>query len=127
MNNTINGMKNTPEEINSRITEAEEWISELKTECWKSLPRNRTKKKEWKEMREVSETSRTILNHSHYRDPRRRIERERAWEIFEEIIAISFPNMGNKRVTQVQEGQSPIQHKCKEEHTETHINQTDKN
>ena len=29
MNNTITGMKNTLEEINSRITEAEEWISDL--------------------------------------------------------------------------------------------------
>ena len=29
MNNTITEMINTLEEINSRITEAEEWISEL--------------------------------------------------------------------------------------------------
>ena len=29
MNNTINEMKNSPEGINSRITEAEEWISDL--------------------------------------------------------------------------------------------------
>ena len=29
MNDTITEMKNTLEEINSRITEAEEWISDL--------------------------------------------------------------------------------------------------
>ena len=29
MNNTINEMKNTLERINSRITKAEEWISDL--------------------------------------------------------------------------------------------------
>ena len=29
MNNTINGIKNSLEGINSRITEAEEWISDL--------------------------------------------------------------------------------------------------
>ena len=29
MNNTINEIKNSPEGINSRITEAEEWISDL--------------------------------------------------------------------------------------------------
>ena len=29
MNNTINEIKNSPEEINSRITEAEEWIIDL--------------------------------------------------------------------------------------------------
>ena len=30
MNNTITEMKNTLEGINSRVTEAEEWISQLK-------------------------------------------------------------------------------------------------
>ena len=48
-------------------------------------------------------------------------------KIFEEIIPETFPNMGKKTVTQVQEAQSPIQDKPKEEHAETHINQTAKN
>ena len=39
-------MKNTLEGTNSRINEAEEWISELKKEWWKLLPKNRIKKKE---------------------------------------------------------------------------------
>ena len=39
-------MKNTPEEINSRINEAEEQISELKTDWWKSLLQDRIKKEE---------------------------------------------------------------------------------
>ena len=42
-------MKNTLEGINSRITEAEEWISDMKTERWNSLQWNRIKKKEKKE------------------------------------------------------------------------------
>ena len=46
MNRTINEKKNTLERINSRITEAEERISDWKTEWWKSLPQNRIKKKE---------------------------------------------------------------------------------
>ena len=46
MNNTITEMKNTLEGINSRITEAEEPISNLKTEWWNSLLRNTIKKKE---------------------------------------------------------------------------------
>ena len=45
MKNTINEMKNTLEGINSRITEAEERISDLKTEWWNSLLQNRIKKK----------------------------------------------------------------------------------
>ena len=48
-------------------------------------------------------------------------------EIFEEIIAENFPNMGKEIVTQLQEVQSPIEGKPKEEHAETHINQIDKN
>ena len=46
MNNTITEMKTTLEGINSRITEAEEWISDLETEWWNSVLRNRLKKKE---------------------------------------------------------------------------------
>ena len=41
MNNTLEGTK-------SRITEAEEQISDLKTEWWKSLPLNRLFKKRMK-------------------------------------------------------------------------------
>ena len=55
-------------------------------------------------------------------------EREKGPEkIFEEIIIENFPNMGKETVTQVQELQRPSQDKPKEEHTETHINQIDKN
>ena len=50
MKNTITEMKNTLEGINSRITEAEEQISDLEDIWWKSLPQNRMKKKERKEV-----------------------------------------------------------------------------
>ena len=62
MNNTITEVKNTLEGINSRITEEEEWMSELDTERWTSLPQNRIKKKERREMRMASETSGRTLN-----------------------------------------------------------------
>ena len=48
-------------------------------------------------------------------------------ELFEEVIAENFLNMGKEVVNQVQEGQSPRKDKPKEEHTMTHSNQTDKN
>ena len=48
-------------------------------------------------------------------------------KIFEEIIAENFLNMGQEIVNEVQEAQSPKQDKPKEEHNETHKNQTDKN
>ena len=63
----------------------------------------------------------------HYRDIEGK-EREKGPEkIFEEIIAGNFPNIGKETVTQVQEAQSPRRDKPKEEHAETHSNQTDKN
>ena len=48
-------------------------------------------------------------------------------KISEEIIAENFPYMGKEIVSKVQEAQSPRQDKPKEEHTETHSNQTDNN
>ena len=48
-------------------------------------------------------------------------------KIFEEIIVENFPNMEKEIVNQVQEMQSPIQGKSKEEHANTHINQIIKN
>ena len=48
-------------------------------------------------------------------------------KIFEEIIGENFPNMGKETITHVQEAQSPIQDKTKEENAKTHTNQTDRN
>ena len=41
--------------------------------------------------------------HSHYRGPRRRKERERTRKTFEEIIAENFPNMEKEIINQIQE------------------------
>ena len=62
MNNTINEIKNYLEGINSRITEAEEWISDLEDKIVEITTQSRIKKKEWKELRTISETSVTTLN-----------------------------------------------------------------
>ena len=48
LNNTITEMKNTLEGINNRITEAEEWVSDLEDRMWNSLLRNRIRKKSFK-------------------------------------------------------------------------------
>ena len=48
-------------------------------------------------------------------------------KIFEELIPENFHNMEMEIVNQVQEAQSPRQDEPKEEHTETHSHQTDKN
>ena len=49
-------------------------------------------------------------------------EREkRPDKIFEEIIAENFPNVGKEINSQVQEAESPMENKPKQEHTETHV------
>ena len=54
-------------------------------------------------------------------------EKKKGYEkIFEEIIVENFPNIEKEIVNQVQEAQSPIQDKPKEEHAKTHTNQTNK-
>ena len=60
MNNAISEIKNTLEGTNRRITEAEDRISEVEDRMVEINEAER--KKELKEMRTISETSRTILN-----------------------------------------------------------------
>ena len=59
MNKAINEVKNTLEETNSRIKEAEDRISEVEARMVGINESERKKKNELKEMRKISETSRT--------------------------------------------------------------------
>ena len=59
--NTVTEIKNTLEGINSRITEAEEWISELEDRMLEITVEEQSKEKRMEEMRTVSETSGTTL------------------------------------------------------------------
>ena len=60
MNNAINEIRNTLEATNSRITEAEDRISEREGRMVEINESKKKKKNELKEMRTISETSRTI-------------------------------------------------------------------
>ena len=62
MNNAINEIKNTLEATKRRITEAEDRISEVEDRIVEINESERKNKNEFKEMRTISETSRTILN-----------------------------------------------------------------
>ena len=57
-NNTITEIKNTLEGINSRISEAEEWISELEDKMVEITSEAQNKEKEWKDL--MTESSGTI-------------------------------------------------------------------
>ena len=58
----MNEIKNTLEGANSRIMEAENRISEVEDRIVEINESERKKKNELKEMRTISETSRTVLN-----------------------------------------------------------------
>ena len=109
MNNTITYMKNTLEGINRRITEAEEWISDLENRMVAIAAAEQNKEKRMK----INEDSlrdhwdNIKLTNIHITEAPEGEEREKGPEkIFEEIIAENLPNMGKERVTQVQEAQS---------------------
>ena len=113
MNNAINEIKNSLEGINSRITEAEERISDREDKIVEMTTAKQNKeKKKWKELRTVSKTSGTTLNPPTF-ELKGSLKRKKigTGKIFEEIIVENFPNMGKEIVTQVQEAQSPIQDK----------------
>ena len=78
MNNTIPDMANALEGINSRITEAEEWISKVDDRVVEITAIE--KNKEWKKWGESKSTlgQNQTYQHSHHRGSRRRRERERA-------------------------------------------------
>ena len=60
MNNRITKIKNTLEGINRRITEAKEWITEVKDRIVEITAKEQNKEKR-KELWKISETSRIIL------------------------------------------------------------------
>ena len=62
MNNAINEIKNILEGTNSRITEAEDRISEVEHRMVEISEAERKKEKKIKEMRTTSEISGTMLN-----------------------------------------------------------------
>ena len=108
MNNTIDEIKNCLEGINSRITEAEEWISDLENKIGE-IPTTEQNKE--KRMKRIEDSLRDLWDN---------IKRTNIWiigvpeeeeknkvteKVLEEIIVENFPNMGKEIVNQVQEAQ----------------------
>ena len=108
MNNTITEMKTTLEGIYSRITEAEERISDLEDRMVEFTAVEQTKEKR---MKRNEDRLRDLWDNIKRNNVRiigvpEGEEREKGPEkIFEEIIVENFPNMGKEIATQVQEAQ----------------------
>ena len=101
-------MKTTLEGINSRITEAEERISDLEDRMVEFTAAEQNKEKRMKRnedsLRDLWDNIKH--NNSHIIGVPEGEEREKGpKKIFEEIIVENFPNMGKEIATQVQERQ----------------------
>ena len=63
MNNIINEIKNSLEGINSRITEAEEWISDLENKIVEITTAEQNKEKR---MKRIEDSLRNLLNNTEH-------------------------------------------------------------
>ena len=101
INNTINEIKNSLEGINSRITEADEWISDLEEKIVEITTAEQNNKKR---MKRIEDSLRdlwdniTCTNIQIIGVPEEEEKKKRTEKIFEEIIFENFPNMGKEIV-----------------------------
>ena len=108
MNSTITEMKNTLEGINSRITEAEEQISDPEDRMVEFTAMEQNKQKR---MKRNEDSPRDLWDNIKRNNihiigvPEREVREKGPKKIFEEIIVENFLNMGREIATQVQEVQ----------------------
>ena len=106
-NNTVTEIKNALEGISSRISEAEEWISELEDKMEiTSAEQNKVKR-----MKRAEESLRDLWDNIKHTNtwiigaPEEEEKKKGYEKFFEKIIVENFPNMEKEIVNQVQEAQ----------------------
>ena len=103
MNNTINEIKNYLEEINKRITQAEERISDLKDKIVEITAAEQNKGKQIKRTEDSLKYLWDNIKCTNIRiigAPEEEEKKKGTEKIFEEIIVGKFPNMGKEIVNQ---------------------------
>ena len=129
MNNTINNIKNSLEGNNSRITEAEERISDLED---KIVEITATEQNKEKRMKRIEDSLRDLWENIKGTNiqiigvPEEEEKKKGTEKIFEEIIVGNFPDMVKERVNKVQKGQR-VPYRIYPRRNMPHINQTIKN
>ena len=106
MNNTINEIKNSLGGIINRITEAEEWISNLKNKTVEITTKEQNKEKRMKRNEDCLSDLWKNIKHTNIRIigvPKEEEKKKGTEKIVEVIIVENFPNMGKEMVNQVQE------------------------
>ena len=108
MNNAINEIKNTLEGTNSRITEAEDRISEVE---YRMVEINETERKTEKQIKRNEDNLRDLWGNVKCPNiriigvPEEEEKKKDHGKILEEIIVENVPKMGKEIITQVQETQ----------------------
>ena len=108
MDNTINETKNSPEGINSTITETEERISDLEDKIVEIITAEQNKEKRMKRIEDSLTDHWDNIKRTNIRIigvPEEEEKKKGTEKIFEDIKVENFPNMGKKIVNQVQEAQ----------------------
>ena len=106
MNNAITEMKNTLEGMNSRVTEAEEWISDLEDKMVEITAEEQNKVKR---MKRIEDNLRDLWDNTKCTNiqiigvPEEEKKKKVSEKIFEEITVEIFPNMGKEIVTRSEE------------------------
>ena len=104
MMNTKNEIKNSLEGINSRITEAEKWISDLEDKIVEITTAEQNKEKR---MKRIEDSLRDLWDNIKCTNiriigvPEEEEKKKGSEKIFEEIIVENFTNMGKEIVNQV--------------------------
>ena len=108
MKNTINETKNTLEGINSRITEAEECVSDLEDKIVEITIAEQNKEKRMKRTEDSLKDLWDNIKCTNIRIigvPEEEEKQKGTEKIFGEIIVENFSNMGKEIVNQVQEAE----------------------
>ena len=108
MNNTINEIKTSLEGLNSRITEAEEWISDLEDKIVEIITAEQNKEKRMKRNEDSLRALWDNIKCTNIRIigvPEEEEKKKGTEKIFEKTIVEKFPNMGKEIVNQIQEAQ----------------------
>ena len=123
MNNTINEIKNSLQGIN-RITEAEEWISDVEDKIVEITTAEQNKEKRMKRIEDSLRDLRDNIKRTNIQIigvPEEEEKKKGTEKILEYIIVENFPNMGKEIVNPVQEAQRVLYRINPRRNTPRHI------